>query len=277
MRATEAYESTKLSLKPGQKIFYFNGEYMSNELLVKSEFTLQSYASDLKAKLEFCKYLQDSALCPKHFKSPQDVLACILYGQENGLTPMHALQTLYIVNGIPTLPSAGIKAKVIAAGGKYKKIKWDETVCHLSLSRGEWIEDFEYTIEDAKRAGLLDKDNWKYHPKQMLYARASTVLGRNMFADVLKGLHAREEIEDSIGVTTAKAEPENITPVAPKFDEFVYDINKLDEAKREKARQFCESNKFEHLGDGFYKSIIDSKKLAACRVQLEGQDEIIRN
>lgn len=242
---------------------------MEKNLTVNNH-SLQAYASDLNAKLQFCKYLLNSALCPKHFKSEGDVLTCILYGQEIGITPMQALQTLYIVNGIPTLPSAGIKALVITAGGRFKTLEWTEKTCKLTLQRGDWIEDFEYTLADAQRAGLASKEVWQKHPKQMLYARASTVLGRNMFADVLKGLQAKEEIED------VQLSPEIVPDkdLEPKFDKFTYDTKLIkDESKMMAAQKFCEEKKFENLGEGVYRSIIDSKKLANCKVG--GQDATV--
>ncbi len=178
---------------------------------------------------------------------------------------MQALQTLYIVNGIPTLPSAGIKALVVAAGGRFKTISWDEKHCKLTLQRGDWLEEFEYTFADAQRAGLASKDVWTKHPKQMLYARASTVLGRNMYADVLKGLQAKEEIEDT------QLSPEIIPnkDIEPKFDYFTYDTKLIkNEENMMAAQKFCEDNKFENLGGGVYRSIIDSKKLAKCKLEV---------
>ncbi|RTL03785.1 hypothetical protein EKK58_12040 [Candidatus Dependentiae bacterium] len=239
---------------------------MNKEITLTNNYSLQSYASDLQAKLQFCKYLLSSALCPKHFKSESDVLTCILFGQEIGITPMQALQTLYIVNGIPTLPSAGIKALVITAGGRFKTIEWTAETCKLTLQRGDWIEEFEYTIKDAQRAGLTNKEVWQKHPKQMLYARASTVLGRNMFADVLKGLQAKEELEDN-GTVEGDIVPSVPMAPEPKFQTFTYDTRRIkDEQSMMAAQKFCEVNNFESLGNGVYRSIIDSKKLASCKI-----------
>ncbi|MDX1745809.1 MAG: hypothetical protein R3324_07720, partial [Halobacteriales archaeon] len=44
-----------------------------------------------------------------------------------------------------------------------------------------------FTMEDAKRAGLAGKDNWKHYPRQMLRWRAVTEVSRFLFADLDMG------------------------------------------------------------------------------------------
>lgn len=239
--------------------------------LTVNNYSLQSYASDLQAKLQFCKLLLQSALCPKSFRSEGDVLACIIYGEEIGFTPMQALQSLYIVNGVPTLGAAGIKALIIKAGGHFETISWDSKHCKLKCFRGDWVEEFEYTIEDAQRAKLAGKDNWQNHPKQMLYARCIAVLGRNMYADALKGIQSKEVMQDDGRQEDELVLEEVQEPlkIEQKFDKFTYDTKLIkDESKMMAAQKFCEENKgyFESLGEGVYRSIIDSKKLANCKV-----------
>jgi hypothetical protein len=51
-------------------------------------------------------------------------------------------------------------------------------------------------MEDAKRAGLLGKDNWKNYPRRMLQMRARSWALRDCFSDVLLGMRLAEELQD---------------------------------------------------------------------------------
>jgi hypothetical protein len=52
-------------------------------------------------------------------------------------------------------------------------------------------------MDDAKRAGLAGKNNWRSYPRAMLLARATAELCRALFPDVLAGIsHTIEELAD---------------------------------------------------------------------------------
>jgi hypothetical protein len=53
----------------------------------------------------------------------------------------------------------------------------------------------KFTIQDAEKMGLTSKDNWKKQPAVMLQWRACAQLIRQVYPDLINGLHATEEIE----------------------------------------------------------------------------------
>lgn len=175
-------------------------EYMSKELTVPAN-TVEAYSSNLSSKLQFADMLLKTQMCPSHLKTPQQVIAAMLYGQEIGFSPLQALQSVNVIQGRPTLDAAGIKAKILEAGGTFKTKKWTDTECTLECTRGDWTDVFTFTMDDAERMGLSGKENWRRMPKQMLYARCISTLGRNMYADVLRGFYGTEEMQDSISAT----------------------------------------------------------------------------
>lgn len=176
--------------------------------------TLQSYANNLRNSLEFAKVLVSTSMVPAHFKKPEEVVAAVLYGQELGFSPMQALQAVIVIQGKPSLETNAIKALILQSGGHLETVEWTDKKCKLRGVRGKWKEEVEYTIEDATLAGLAAKDNWKKMPKAMLYARCVSILGRNMWADLLKGFFGREELED-LPVT------ENTEPIVLPREEVV--------------------------------------------------------
>ncbi len=110
---------------------------------------------------------------------------------------MQSLQSINVIQGKPTISADGIKALVMSKGGRYETVEWTDEVCILKCHRGQHSETVSFSMEDAKLQGLADKENWKRMPKQMLYARCSSMLGRNMFADVIKGFYSTEEMIDT--------------------------------------------------------------------------------
>jgi hypothetical protein len=64
----------------------------------------------------------------------------------------------------------------------------------------------QFTIDDAKKAGLWGNNTWAKYPKRMLQMRARGFALRDTFADALSGVSMREEVEDyEIDVTPKKA------------------------------------------------------------------------
>lgn len=173
---------------------------MSKELatLTEGPASIESYAANLSQKLSMAVVLLKSGMLPSHYRSPESVLTAILYGRELGFSPIRALNSITVINGKPTLEAQALKSLAIAHGGRIKTLEWTDKVCTLECARGDWTDSASYTWEDATRAGLTGKDNWKRMPKAMLYARAVSILVRNMFADVLGGLYSREEIDDVV-------------------------------------------------------------------------------
>jgi hypothetical protein len=171
---------------------------MSKDLATITEgpASIESYANNLSQKLSMAVVLLKSGMLPNHYRSPESVLTAILYGRELGFSPIRALNSITVINGKPTLEAQALKSLAIAHGGRIKTLEWSDTVCTLECTRGDWTDSASYSWEDATRAGLTSKDNWKRMPKAMLYARAVSILVRNMFADILGGLYSREEIDE---------------------------------------------------------------------------------
>lgn len=142
---------------------------------------------------------------PKDMRGkPEAVLACILTGHEAGVTPMQALQKIYIVNGKAGMESELMRALVQRAGHEIWIEETSSERCTVAARRTDDPEGrtlrITWTMDDARRAGLVGKDVWKKYPADMLLARATSRICRILFPDVLAGLsHTKEElIEDAL-------------------------------------------------------------------------------
>jgi hypothetical protein len=146
--------------------------------------------------LRFAEVIASTQFVPAGLRGkPDAILAAIMYGSELGLGPMQALSEIAVIDGRPSLSASAQRGLIRAAGHRIWTVELTNTRCILAGQRiGEdRSEEVTWTMDDAKRAGLSGKSNWRSYPRQMLFARATADLARMLFSDVLGGFPATEE------------------------------------------------------------------------------------
>lgn len=125
----------------------------------------------------------------RDLKSQDAAIVKILAGQELGLPAFVSIRGIDFFDGQISL-RAHLIAAVLTREGKYdykvKESTGEKCVLEFyrkSLDGSAWElrGTSEWTIEDAKRAGLTGKDNWRKYPRAMLYNRAMSE-GARMYA-----------------------------------------------------------------------------------------------
>lgn len=145
-------------------------------------------------------------VAPRSYKRDANkVMIAIMQGMEVGYTPMVALQSIAIINGVPCIYGDGAIGLVHGSGlledmSETAITKDGEVVgfrCILKRRDKPTPIEQTFTLLDAEKAGLLRKPGtWQEYPQRMLQMRARSWALRDGFADVLKGLAIREEVED---------------------------------------------------------------------------------
>lgn len=135
--------------------------------------------------------------------SSNEGFARIVAGAQMGMKPIQALNGIAMINGHPTLHSDSIPCVVMASGlvtgMKYKFTgEGDALACTFYIRRKgvEEYQEWTYSMEDARKAGLMNNPVWKNHTKKMLFNRARTWCMRNTFPDVIGNVYTKDEIED---------------------------------------------------------------------------------
>ena len=152
----------------------------------------------LTAYLELSGQIARTALVPEALRGrPEEVLAVMMAGNELGIGPMQALQSINIIKGKPALSAELMRALVLSAGHQFIIDSSDESaiakVCRVGWP--EW-QTVVFNLEDAKRAGLLNNPTWTKYPRAMLSARVTSEACRLYFPDVIAGMsYTPEEIE----------------------------------------------------------------------------------
>lgn len=177
--------------------------------------------TDFEGAYRIANVVVHAGMAPKSLDSVEKCMVAILHGLEVGLTPMNALQSIAVINGRPTIWGDGAIGLIRASGLlEYMREFYEneddpekmKAVC-IVKRKGEPKEvRGDFSMADAKKAKLLAKDGpWQTYPKRMLKMRARWPL-RDTFADVLKGLALKEEVEDQ---ERAEAEPRRSAPPPP--------------------------------------------------------------
>lgn len=147
---------------------------------------------------------------------PAAVTAAILFGRELDMPPMQALQQVHVIEGRPSLSAEHLRAMVLAAG-HILRVTGDGgqaiATGRRRLPDGSYDEPVtvEWNIRMAQAAGLTGKKNWQKHPRQMLKARATAELCRDLFPDVTHGLDAVEALQDDEDALAVAGSPSQDT------------------------------------------------------------------
>ena len=130
---------------------------------------------------------------------------------ELGLSATAAISELSFIHGRLNLSAQLVRAMADREG--YRVVRVDDTdeACTAVLvdkASGQEIGRTTYTIEDARRAGLIrDRSNWKTAPARMLWARASKRVVDDFAPAVSLGITTPEEEAEISGPRTWDDDP----------------------------------------------------------------------
>jgi hypothetical protein len=156
---------------------------------------------DFDQLMQFADIVSKSGMVPKDYiGKPGNVVVAVQMGLELGLQPIQSLQNISVINGRPSLWGDALPAIVYASGlCEYIKEFFSEdgkvATCEVKRKNRPVVKQI-FSLEDAKTANLLGKDNWKHYPKRMIQRRARNFALADAFPDVLKGMQISEDMED---------------------------------------------------------------------------------
>ena len=166
--------------------------------------------------------IHQSGMAPYGLDSSEKVMIAMMSGLELGMPPMQAVQSIAVINNRPCMWGDAL----IGVIRSYPQCEWirewidgsgDDMTAHCETKRRGEVDPVSrsFSVDDAKRAGLwqtearvtknsrnggtYEKDNdspWYRYPKRMLQMRARAWCLRDTYADILKGMQVREEVED---------------------------------------------------------------------------------
>jgi hypothetical protein len=171
---------------------------------------------DLAEAMDLGARLVKSGLLPQAIKTPEAALAVLLTGRERGLTAMQSFRLIHVIDGKPSLASTLMIADC-RRSGLAEHISLVETTndrcVYRTKRRGDRVETtIEWSMEDAKRAGLTGKTNWQKYPRAMLRSRCEAELSRAVYPEVCAGIYTPDELGAVIDVESYPVEPRSEAP-----------------------------------------------------------------
>lgn len=169
-----------------------------------------------------CEALARADLAPKNLRGKvMDMAMVIMTGAEVGLPPMASLRLYTTWDGVPRLMAEGVRAIILQSPAiEYFEMATcdDNQATWIGKRRGRPEKSVTWTVERARKAGLLTKPVWQAYQQDMLNARASMQLGRILAPDVVAGMVALEEARDGdfIDAQSIEAKPVFVAPPAPQ-------------------------------------------------------------
>lgn len=140
----------------------------------------------------------------KDITTPEQAIIRMQAGMELGLTPIWSLTNIMVTNGRPSVWGDGLLGIVLAHPQCEDVIETDSGECPNDnytatcevRRKGRQPIVRSFSVADAKKAGIFGKNVHGQYPKRMLQMRARAFACRDAFADALRGLGVREELEN---------------------------------------------------------------------------------
>ncbi len=199
-------------------------------------------------------------------KTPAQAIALMLIAQAEGMPPALAARDYDVIQGRPALKAKAKLARFQASGGKVQWIAYTPEACEAVFSHPSAPNPLtiRWTMDDAKRAGLNGKDNWRNYPRQMLSARVISEGVDKCYPAAGGLMYVPEEVMDFEPIE-AVVEPQRTLPEPPKvvLDPFIemVDAEHLDDRAKEQLAEYV-TRKVEQTGKD-----VDTIKRAAVKRQ----------
>lgn len=130
------------------------------------------------------------------YENIEQAATLMFIAQAEGRHPASAAKEYHIIKGRPALKADAMLARYQHAGGKVQWIERTDTKVSAKFIHPQSGEvPIEWTFDYAKRAGLVNGDNWRKYPRQMLSARVISEGVRASFPSVVCGIYTPEEVE----------------------------------------------------------------------------------
>lgn len=134
--------------------------------------------------------LVKSGFLPTSIKTAEAAMAVMLKGRELNVPAMQAFSLIHIIQGKPCVAPELMLALIFrnVPGAVVNILETTAERCLIEAKRpGGKLTKFNWTMEDAKKADLLGKDNWRKYPRAMLRSRNVAETARSVFPDAIMG------------------------------------------------------------------------------------------
>lgn len=219
---------------------------MSTEIALRKPTSLFPSEGEWTILKEIATMAVKSGLLPRAVDTAEKAIIIALKGREIGIPAMQAFSHIHVVDGKPGF-SAELQLAMIYQNCPRAVVNYSESTekkCAVEATRpGHKPTSFSFTIEEARNAGLLNKNNWKGYPAAMLRARAVSAMARAVFPDSIMGCsHTPEELgaevdEDGQVIELPKADQKPAEETKPPVQVESKPLAQAEQKPKERTRK----------------------------------------
>lgn len=148
---------------------------------------------------EYGEIIVKSGMAPAHIKTAEAAIVVMRYGAQLGVDEFTALQNMYVIGGKPAAMAKLLHSLILRdhGGDAVQIVETNAERCVLRCKRRDTsnVTEVAYTYAEAEAAGLPKKNAvWLQYPADMLFARAISRAGRQVYMDSTLGMYVPEEI-----------------------------------------------------------------------------------
>lgn len=165
----------------------------------------QRYWTLMKEQVE--TYIAKSSIVPSAYRGKTaDIIVAGLAGRAFGWDVITSLNNYHVIEGKASLRPEAMLALVRRFGHSVTIRLYESEAGRCAEVKGKRADNGDehvatFSLEDARRAGLVGKKNWQQYVDAMLTWRAVSALCRFLFPDVVQGAgYVPEELGQSVEV-----------------------------------------------------------------------------
>lgn len=192
-------------------------------------------------------------------KTKEQALTLMLISQAEGRHPALAARDYDIIQNKPAKKAEAMMRDFLQSGGKVEWHALTDALADATFShpQGGSVR-ISWDMDRAKIAGLVGKDNWKKHPRQMLRSRVVSEGVRTVCPMATSGMEVPEEVQDTEHRDIAP--PKKVESLEAQFTEVVEQQQPENDLKKQ-AKEFADAMETADSMKALEKLIADKKSV----------------
>lgn len=168
--------------------------------------------------LIYAKWAVEKWVAPPKLTVPEYFML-LQAGNDLGMNIAMIHNSLAFINGRVTMWGKEVLARAKRAGYKISYPEKTDTKVTVMISKDSDSHTESYTIDQARKAGLMTRDVWMKYTQEMLTHKAVARAIDNFCPEVLGGFSIKEDMDEPITRTPTEAPDLSMMIEAPKVEE----------------------------------------------------------
>lgn len=218
---------------------------------------------DLLKDIQDTRNVAEALMKTKHYQQLEldGIFSVIQKAKALGINPMEALNGgLYYVQGRVEMSAQMMNQLIRSRGHSIRKDPESTKQCcslHGKRADNGDVWSVKFGLEDAKRAGIYRPNSpWEKFPEAMCFARALSMLARQLFPDVIQGCYVEGEIQEALVDHPEEQASHEIEMISSEQVQTLEMLLAKDEKYKKRLLEFFKIESFQELASSHWERIM---------------------